>query len=293
VVARIEELAAQIHEARTLRHQAVEEAEALMASALSQACCGKASPNAEGGESASQLLDRVSRVQWPDQVEARKRRPTPLPPPPEVPKTWLVVQAGELQERGVILDIQDGNHGGDYPRKAEFGDEGVPFVTAKQFDNSTVRISEAPRLPHERASRLRIGFAKANDVLLTHNASVGDVAIAPQDAGDFLLGTSATYWRCNPEALDRRYLFFFMRSEHFQGQLQFIMKQTTRNQVSVLKQVNLWICFPPLPEQRRIVAELDALQAELDALKRLQAETATELDALLPAVLDRSFKGEL
>ena len=53
------------------------------------------------------------------------------------------------------------------------------------------------------------------------------------------------------------------------------------------------IPVPPLAEQRRIVAELDALQAEVDALKRLQAETAAELDALLPAILDRAFKGEL
>ena len=55
----------------------------------------------------------------------------------------------------------------------------------------------------------------------------------------------------------------------------------------------LKVPVPPLPEQRRIVAELDALQAEVDALKRLQAETAAELDALLPAILDRAFKGEL
>jgi len=27
--------------------------------------------------------------------------------------------------------------------------------------------------------------------------------------------------------------------------------------------------------------------------KRLQAETAAELDALLPSILDRAFKGEL
>jgi type I restriction enzyme S subunit len=45
--------------------------------------------------------------------------------------------------------------------------------------------------------------------------------------------------------------------------------------------------------QPRIVAELDASQAEADALKRLQAETAADLDALLPALLDRAFKGEL
>jgi type I restriction enzyme S subunit len=216
-----------------------------------------------------------------------------LPQPPVTPSSWLIVEAGELQDRGAILDIQDGNHGGDYPRKAEFGDEGVPFVTAKQIEGGTVRIGDAPKLPKDRAELLRIGFAKAGDVLLTHNASVGDVAIAPADAGDFLLGTSVTYWRCNGEALEPRYLFYFMRSEQFQRQLQFIMKQTTRNQVSVLKQVNLWICFPPILEQRRIIEELDALEAQVGTLDHLQAETSNELDTLIPSVLDKAFRGEL
>lgn len=37
----------------------------------------------------------------------------------------------------------------------------------------------------------------------------------------------------------------------------------------------------------------DGLQAKVDTLKRLQSETAAELDAMLPAILDRAFKGEL
>ena len=41
------------------------------------------------------------------------------------------------------------------------------------------------------------------------------------------------------------------------------------------------------------MAYLDGLQAKVDALKKLQDDTAAELDALLPAVLDRAFKGEL
>ena len=53
------------------------------------------------------------------------------------------------------------------------------------------------------------------------------------------------------------------------------------------------ISVPPLAEQRRIVADLDALQAHVDALKKLQAETAAELDTLLPSILDKAFKGEL
>lgn len=32
---------------------------------------------------------------------------------------------------------------------------------------------------------------------------------------------------------------------------------------------------------------------EIDAVKRQKAETAVELDALLPAILDMAFKGEL
>jgi len=31
----------------------------------------------------------------------------------------------------------------------------------------------------------------------------------------------------------------------------------------------------------------------VDALRQLQAESAAELDALLPSVLDQAFKGEL
>lgn len=68
---------------------------------------------------------------------------------------------------------------------------------------------------------------------------------------------------------------------------------------SAQRNINLQILAPlsvpkmSLSEQRRIVAELDALQTEVDTLKRYQADTAAELDALLPAVLDRAFRGEL
>ena len=49
----------------------------------------------------------------------------------------------------------------------------------------------------------------------------------------------------------------------------------------------LWL--PPLEWQRRI----SAMQAQVDTLKRAQAESAAELDALLPTVLDHVFRGEL
>jgi len=50
---------------------------------------------------------------------------------------------------------------------------------------------------------------------------------------------------------------------------------------------------PSIELQIRIIGYLDALRSKLDALKRHQAETAAELDALLPAVLELAFRGEL
>ena len=55
-----------------------------------------------------------------------------------------------------------------------------------------------------------------------------------------------------------------------------------------------------MSEQRRIVAYLDSFsltrdlrQARLASLREIQSQTGEELDALLPSVLDKAFKGEL
>jgi len=46
--------------------------------------------------------------------------------------------------------------------------------------------------------------------------------------------------------------------------------------------IQLWTMYVP-----------HAMQSEAESLKPLQAETAAELDALLPAIIDRAHKGEL
>ena len=63
--------------------------------------------------------------------------------------------------------------------------------------------------------------------------------------------------------------------------------------MSVLEQLNLWVVLPPLEEQQMIAGHLSHLQAKVDSLKALQTQSAAELDALLPSILDKAFKGEL
>jgi len=44
---------------------------------------------------------------------------------------------------------------------------------------------------------------------------------------------------------------------------------------------------------KQTIAYVDGLQAKVNALRGLQSQSQEELDALLPSVLDRAFKGEL
>lgn len=55
----------------------------------------------------------------------------------------------------------------------------------------------------------------------------------------------------------------------------------------------LEIPVPPILEQRRVVAYLDSIQEKINPLKHLQFQTAAELEALLPSILDKAFNGEL
>lgn len=78
-------------------------------------------------------------------------------------------------------------------------------------------------------------------------------------------------------------------------QLLMLVEKSTHDtrKLETPKLLDFEIPVPSIPAQHRIVAYLDDLQTKVDTLKCLQAETTAELDALLPSILDKAFKGEL
>lgn len=93
--------------------------------------------------------------------------------------------------------------------------------------------------------------------------------------------------------LEPRFVMWSLVAEPFTDYANRVSGRTRMPKLNRNQLFSFPFAYPSLPEQRRIVAELDALQAGVNALKRLQSETAAELDALLPAILDRAFKGGL
>ncbi len=177
---------------------------------------------------------------------------------------WATVTIEALIEEGVIAAHKDGNHGSNYPRASEFDDEGVPFLTAKLLDDSgNIDLASAPRLSNEKADKFKFGFIETNDVLLSHNATVGRVAVVPELADRVLIGTSLTHYRLDESRLLPKYLAAYFSGVEFQNQLASVMSQTTRNQVPITSQRKLSVVVPPIEEQQRIAGMLGAFDDKI------------------------------
>jgi type I restriction enzyme S subunit len=174
----------------------------------------------------------------------------------------------ELVADGSILAIQDGNHGGQHPKASEYVLDGIPFVMASDIRDGQLSLSTAKKLPRARTDRLRVGFSRSGDVLLTHKGTVGEVAIVPSVDDYVMLTPQVTYYRTNPDQLDRVFLGFAFRSSYFQDQLQNISAQSTRPYVAISTQRELSIPWHPLPVQRRIASILGAYDQLIEVNRR-------------------------
>lgn len=90
-------------------------------------------------------------------------------------------------------------------------DDGYPLLTAKVVNDGRIDFEAAQRLNKDKAALLKYGFIQPNDVLLSHNATVGRVAVVPDFPGCALVGTSLTYFRVDQSKLLPRYLAAFLK----------------------------------------------------------------------------------
>lgn len=196
----------------------------------------------------------------------------------------------ELLDANVLLVHKDGNFGGNYPRKHEFGEEGIPFLSATHVaDDGRLLTDDVPRLSEDKARTLPFGWIQDGDVLLAHNATVGPVCLYRGEYKEALIGTSLTCFRPNPKKLISLFLFGALRSSHFQNQLKQQMSQTTRNQVPITAQRRLTLRIPP----REIQDEFGKRLRALHQLRKHQASALDDSVLLFDSLVQRAFRGEL
>jgi type I restriction enzyme S subunit len=131
-------------------------------------------------------------------------------------------------------------------------------------------------------------FPKGTVAIAITGATIGVTGILTFNScfPDSIVGIQAKQGYATPE-------FIYLAVEHAKKVAIAEATQTTQPNINLGNLQRLNVHIPPLPEQSRIVSELDALHMEVDALKRLQHETAAELDAMLPSVLSEAFSDKL
>lgn len=240
IVARIEELAANVEEVRGLRSEALYESDILFVTALKQI--------------RNECLENKFDIDTLGNITQVTSGGTPKR---EVFSYWNGcipwVKTGEL------LDS-------DIDTAEEFiTEEGLQNSSAKLFPPETILIA----LYGQGQTRGRTGR-----LVVEAATNQACCAILPQ-----------------VEILDSRFIQYWLRSLYFEMRERYRDGAQPNWNGQMIKEIT--IVIPPIPEQRRIVAYLDDLQTKVDGLKQLQAETEAELNALLPSILDKAFKGEL
>jgi len=188
----------------------------------------------------------------------------------------------------VATKITDGGHA--TPRR---GEAGHYLLSARNIQNEKVDLSVVDYVDETEFSRVRKRCDPSpGDVLISCSGSIGKVAVV-EEADAYVMVRSVAMVRPDPAIIESQYLAHALRARVLQGQMANQSRSTAQANLFLGKIKPLQILVPPLAEQRRIVAHLDGLQAKVDALKKLQTETAAELDALMPSILDRAFRGEL
>jgi type I restriction enzyme, S subunit len=237
IVARIDELAAEIHEASTLRQQAVEEAEALLVAMAHRSDLDIATKEREGWKR-TKLSDVIEEVDDSHVVKPDRSYPNlgmysfgrGLFHKP--PIDGLATSARSLRR------VKEGQF--IYSRLFAF--EGAYGMVTKEFDGAFVS-QEYPT------------------------------------------------FKCDPHRIRAEFLFAYFKPAHVWKDIAIGSKGLgdRRQRVQPPQILNHELWLPPLTWQDRLVE----VRAEVDVLKHLQAETAGELVALPPAILDRAFNGEI
>ena len=210
---------------------------------------------------------------------------------PRLPKGWLWVTLKETgaNARNAIVDGPLGSNlkVSDYIED----DTGVPVLTTKNleygYDKKHLRY-----ISHEKFEQLRRSEVRSGDILVAKIGSCGKTGAYPNNMPSAMIPANLLKMTVN-SWIERMYVYYFLNSPVFRGELEEITTATAQPAFNVSKFRSLAFPLCPYAEQRHIVTKIEELLTRLDAgveaLKRIKAQ----LKRYRQSVLKHAFEGKL
>ena len=190
---------------------------------------------------------------------------------------WELLTIQDLVDREVIEKPMDGNHGEIHPTSKDYVNEGIPFIMATDVINGKVHLQNSKKITKQQADSLRKGFSIAGDILLTHKATIGNIAIVPSLEVEYIMLTpQVTYYRVlNSKKLSNQFLKVYFEAPQFQKSLLDLCTGATRLYIGISEQRKLPISLPSLEEQTKIANFLSAIDQKIEVVAQ-QIEQAKQ-----------------
>jgi type I restriction enzyme S subunit len=182
--------------------------------------------------------------------------------------------------------ISDGSHN---PPKGR--EQGIPMLSAKNIQDNKIEFDEARLISEEdyqsEVSRVNIS---AGDVLLTIVGTIGRTAVVAEGLPKFSLQRSVAILK---PKLDGKFLAYCLRTHRVQQYLLDNAKGTAQKGIYLNSLKKVPIHIPPLAEQNRIVAQLEAAMQKLEASQERLEKLPVLLKKFRQAVLAAAVSGKL
>lgn len=142
-------------------------------------------------------------------------------------------------------------------------------------------------------------WLKPGDLLISRSNTpelVGHAAIYDGNPSPCIYPDLMMLLNVNTERYDPRFVHYVLQTRQVRDFIRTNAKGTSPTMKKISQGVVATIPFPtsvPREKQQRLVKKLDDLREKLDQASRLQTNAHDELNAMLPAIIDRAFKGEL
>ena len=254
---------------------------------LQLAVMGKLVPQDTNDEPASKLLKRIQAEKAKLVAEGKIKKDKPLAAIADDEKLFELPQGWEWVRLNNVIDVRDGTH--DSPKEA-LGEKTYPLVTSKDFQDGAInfysarRISEADHLEISKRS-----LVEKFDILFSMiGGNIGNQVMVTEDR-PFSVKNVALFKYYNKEltvpVFIKKYtenLAFTLQSTAVGGAQPFVALGALRNLV---------LALPPLAEQHRIVAKVDALMAICDQLKTRITEANQQQQKLADVLVAQAVTG--